>query len=711
MAKKRKQQVSDVDDDVYLEVKRETCDSPMKPKCTNQQEKYATPTTKTSRPSEAQGAEGTPCTAKFSKETRSALKIVRKHSPSTPLYKTAIVMISEYVLANKIEQPDMSIEGKAFDCIEKELWRKSTPRYRMTLVMEHVRAEVGCTLARSLAHYIEDQDDLDRALLAVRAAAENKIPGIAGKRHASNKDEGATVFMRVDQNSIIGGNSRAITQQAPNAKGSEAKKCFDPEPVLAIRQRAERTKNAKRHFPNSRELFEFHARHLQSPTGDKTCSKQDSDWSSLVRRTESRVTTAFRGTSQRLETSLNEGRSAAIGAAAGQCCHDDSESDPDTIGDKRVDGPGGRLHSASQSEYEPTAEESAKMDGLPRNVPWTEEEKRILLKGMYHGWSNEKISSELPHTTRKRTSAAVACQRSNMKKRHPNGVPVIRADTPFPLAASSSTKKPQPATSPPSVRRSAVADERPLSSASSIPYLIPTPHSPHLLQWPVHTSFDRPRPTLIRYRRRPPLTAETQRLEYLLLPIETPECPALNFTPEDVSKACEQAFDKSAAFRAAQKLEDALWVASFERSGTPLVPMRRLSKTTIHFRSYRFRAHYLSFKPRQIFVADIPQEAVAGRSSIVAAIHRAFESWPSLPQLALQAIARPRHEQSRRILARFHGNPGLVQFYIPVQLGSSPRWLHIRFGPLDLALPCWHCGGLHRDGWCDKAELLPCSSA
>ncbi|KAM3415093.1 hypothetical protein BST61_g10226 [Cercospora zeina] len=443
MAKKKKHNDPDEDDDIYLAVKREICNSPHEPQSANRPGIYMTPTSKISSLSGLEDTEGTPCTAKFSKETKSALKIVRKHSPSIPLYKTAVGMISTYVLANKTEDDDKSVEGNAFDCIEQELSRKSTPRDKMTLVIKHVRDEVGCMLARSWAHFINDGGDLARAILAVRAAAEKRTPGIAESRLASDKDQGAAVgkrkrkssgteareplckVLRADESSSIGSHSRAVAQPAPCAKASEAKKCFNRELFLAMRLKAERMTVAKKYFVTGEDLLNFHLQQLHAAAEHDASETPSLRWSALSdgqKQEWQQLLDALHGGSKlpvtKAGTALLERQQAtialrasggdiprpAVTSSSDESESEDRESDWDTAGDKTTEGSGERTHTASQSEYAPTAVEAARVDGLPRKAPWTVEEKRILLKGMYHGWSNEKIASELPHTSRIRTA-------------------------------------------------------------------------------------------------------------------------------------------------------------------------------------------------------------------------------------------------------------------------------------------------------------------
>ncbi|PPJ52274.1 hypothetical protein CBER1_10269 [Cercospora berteroae] len=128
MAKKAKQSDSEGDDDVYLEVKQEVFGTANRQKNLAPQETRETPRPKTSTPNRYSEMEATPSTAKFSKETKAVLKIVRKHAPSTPLFKTAVSMITEHVLANKMDQPTSSPRRNTFGFIEEELSRKKHAR-------------------------------------------------------------------------------------------------------------------------------------------------------------------------------------------------------------------------------------------------------------------------------------------------------------------------------------------------------------------------------------------------------------------------------------------------------------------------------------------------------------------------------------------------------------------------------------------------------
>ncbi|PPJ52281.1 hypothetical protein CBER1_10270 [Cercospora berteroae] len=542
-----------------------------------------------------------------------------------------------------------------------------------------------------------------------------------------------------------------------DAQSNKAGKDFDLDKFMIYRKREKAGIYAKRHFIDGRKLFEFHVQRLRS-TSNKRCplwsaltTEQKAAWQLLLAALHqgSKEPVGDQG-KELLETqrAKHSGASApVVDSPSSSSSSDDSESDHSESDDDTSDHASSAKDSAisvSSSQTKETSKAHETFRPVKRKGGWTEEENKVLLKGLHQSWSNERIQAELPPTS-VRTLAAISTAKSIVKKRHSINPPPFRAKPSLALPASTSTassskrsSRPDQSSTPepqsivsqgsrietprspittsqkdqpgavqlPVPQRQSVLDneQRPDSASSGAPYLICTPQHTSSVRWLVYTSVDRPSPTFIHFEHRPPRTDETRNLRYLMLPVETPECPIINPSAEDVTNACKLAFDKAAAFRSAQKLGDTLWTVSFDRSGTSLVPMRRLMETVVRFRDFRFSARWLSIRPPRTFVADIPQEGVTATSNIVAAIQCASRFWKSLPQLALH---RPQANQSRKIVAQFASNSGLVQFYVPVRMGSSQRWLHIRFEPLSLGLPCWHCEGSHEDGWCDKAEPLP----
>lgn len=759
MAKRAKQHDSDEDDDMYLKVKQEMGSNKTRQKSIIRQDECKTPASETCTPTRRQKSEGTPCLEKLPKETKSAFNIVRKHEPFTPLYKTAIGMISSHVLATETQQPEMNLEKQVFENIEKELSRKHTSRTKTTLIIEHVRAELCSTLARNLANVIENGNDLDKALLAVRSAAKARIPGIVkchppddlgkgstgSKRKRVSSDVGTSMakVMKLDEDSSSEDGDGTTAQPASCANGLESKQVFNLETFLTIRARPNIVRIAKRFFADGEDLFNFQLQQLQGGSEHEASSlaplrwselseKQQQEWQQLLKSLHKGSKLPVTGGGRELmerhrasfvpSTSAKDDPNSASTSSSDDSESTDDESDDGESDNDRIDGTGRDVDdtrvnklgevppSASHSEYVPDSHEAAKIDGLPKNLPWTEEEKRVLLKGMYYGWSNEKIASELPQSTRKRTPQAVSCQRSNMKRRHPNGVPVIRADTPFPFSSGASTIRTSREQSSLPERRS-MKDKKGNSGTADASCMAEKRKLVPSVAKPIRTSVDMPEPTFIQYRARPPVTAETENLEYLLLPIETPECPVTDATSEDVTNACAQAFGKWSAFKRAEKLDNVLWIAIFQRRGTLPLPQHRLREVIITFRGHQFRAGHLSYKPPRTFVADITPEPVMITSNLVAAIQATASNWSSLPKVFLQAMIRPGQNQSRRIMLQFAANPGIMQFYIPVKVGSSQRWVHVRFEPLDLVIPCWLCGISHGGtGLCDRAIRLPYSS-
>ncbi|PIA90942.1 hypothetical protein CB0940_10880 [Cercospora beticola] len=795
MIKKAKQHESDEDDDVYLEVKQEVFGTANRQKNPAAQETRETPAPKMSASTQLQEVECTPRLAKISKETRAALKIVRKYDSSTPLYNTAVGMISEHVLASKSDQSDTTLRSQAFAFIEKELLQKRTPRGKLTLVVEHVRGKVALTLAHNLARVIESEKDLNTVLLAIRSEFESRHLGSATdcitawaseispsgkrKRHSSDPapSEASPKRKRVDQ---------SVDTENEESR-MRSKQGFNLAPFLALRDLQKVIAYARQHFQEGQDIFNFHVRRSNSMGPSDAISTQLLEWSALSDAQkyewQELLAALHRGSRAPVQKSgqdlLKRHQASLIPATAvrddsSTSSSDSSGSDDDTSDDgdsrkpaeatpsasqqhnvhssreatEQLEIPSEPTSSALQRQYVPDSHEAAEQDGYPRNIPWSKAEKRVLLKGINLGWSIQKIASELP-SLRPRTPQAISCAKSQMNRRHPKGVPVIRADTPFPLTAAPPPPQPQPMqrTGPEqqSTRRSRkraatastsvspmvragtpfpVAVARPSSQPQPIQQsttegsgklVVAVPRSPTKLSCaqdrPTLTTKATgaadatPEPTFLQYEPQPRATADNHDLEYLLLPIGTPECPTSDADPKDVTEACWQAFGKHSAFEKAQELGDRLWVATFRRKGSLPVPKVRLKDATIKFRGHEFHARHLCFKPPKLFDATFLEEEVK-TTDLVAAIHAAFGASFRLPRLTVQTWPGTPGLPIKRIFAQFIANPGLVSFYIPVQVAASRHWVHVRFSPSDPKKSCWVCKVPHLNGGCEKANRI-----
>ncbi|GIZ49820.1 hypothetical protein CKM354_001284400 [Cercospora kikuchii] len=578
MAKRAKQRDADGDDDVYLEVKQEVFGTANRQKNLAPQETRETPTPKTSTPKRYPETEATPPTAKFSKETKAALKIVRKHAPSTPLFKTAVSMITEHVLANKMDQPTSSLRRNTFGFIEEELSRKSTPDVKTNLVIEHVRAEVGCALARTLANVIENKSDLDKALSTIRSAAEERIPGIA--KGSTTGDSGRDGKASKRKRAISEVEARKTRPKAlkvdesssaeDDAQNNRAEKDFDLDKFMIYYKKEKAAVYAKRHFVNSERLFDFHVKQLRSTTGYETTkisspvwsalsAQQKGEWQSLLAALHQGSKEPVGGQGKTLlerqqAKSLSNASAKTADSSSSSSSSDDSGSDEDTASNASTARDSANTSSASQTTY--TTDGSARPDFKRVDKrSWSDEENRILLKGLRCGWTNERIQSELPPNSR-RTLGAISCAKSAMKKKYLNGLPASQADLPLSVSPASSKRSPQPVSRTAAAPRDTV-DGQTKTIAVSVVAPRPVDVPPDAPIGP-RTS---PKPTFVGWRSRP-IGPATQGIEYLLLPIDTPECPVTNARPEDVTEACSQAFGGYSSFQSAHKIEDALWQIS-----------------------------------------------------------------------------------------------------------------------------------------------------
>ncbi|USW58129.1 hypothetical protein Slin15195_G114480 [Septoria linicola] len=327
---------------------------------------------------------------------------------------------------------------------------------------------------------------------------------------------------------------------------------------------------------------------------------------------------------------------------------------------------------------------------------WTPAEDEMVLNCVTRGWSNETIAAALPSPIR-RTGKAIAKRKCLLKKSHPrySTTPVVNGD-------SSPRPKPDSAQSPSdscTLRANLVKQ----SIRSRTHPVIATSHRPAV---GCRSLSREPDATIVELHAE--LCSADTTVEYLFLPIATPEVPVVDATTQEVTTACLAAFGGRTSFQSADILGVGCWVAIFKKTGTLTIPKRRYLQAKIKLREHMFQARHLLLTMSRVFIANISQEPDLQIAQLSKAINKAFqESSHGKPLLFLPVNPRPDRADEQGILARFASRVPIVQFYIPVLVGV--RWVHVRFEPFDAFGQCWSCGISHSQGWCKDAVGLQCS--
>ena len=683
-------------------------------------------------------------TRKLPQEVKTSLKILHKQTPSSLLYNPAALTALEHIFNNRKQARVKSIAENLQDVIH-ELARKQAPQKRVQEILKRLRGDAQVFLDQLFAGVVDGADEQRNADSAAHTAAsvgtdtstQSKSSDPPKAHGSSGRVEGRQARKRAASEVSTSSDSSGKHQYTKSIPS-----LYDSLSLCLVRRLQDRDQTCLEAVALPEKLAYLVLTILaDSTSSDSSDSSGNASICSLARSKVvspkvERVLEELGGKS--LVSSLFDGRVLQTAKKA-QSSGSKTEGAPVTTHTTQADMPPPTIRGSSTSpqkgnsskvnnvarsnnddhgqdnaaqmtceetegsdlEYIPKSEEAARPDGYPLYIPWSDEERRILLKGMHHGWSNEKIAAELP-SKRKRTPHAVATAKSKMKSRHPNGVPIIRENTPYPLGlatpSSSMNDTNSQRTASPLGTPSATGTKRLWSGTTFTWYDAnkrPARSGNQLQSSPphIHVAFT-------------PRSTDTDLVE-LLLPIGLPEVPIKNATIEEVQAACANTFGKHTGYQSVRQTAKGSWMVSFRRSSRLPLPRENLLQKTIRLRNYELRALHTFMIAPTIFAANISDEPHMDTSRVVAAVGESFPARELRPNLSLQALSQPGRHQQRRIIAHFKESPDLMRFYIPVVVGPSKRWVHVLFEPLHSKSACWLCATVHGDGnICRRALTL-----